>query len=744
MSLQNTRPLWAVLMAVIAGVVLLPGSTPAQQRATFPSPDETAQLLHREPITPATWPTWRGRLLAWTGDRGHGTDAAFDSAREFLKGQATAEGELAPALARDALAWDLLGSAYLADVKKGADPETGTVKAERALRRSLQLDPNFAWAHWNLAVALLWQEEARQMLGQPPQLDRVRLAEARKTLNRARQLDPTLPQLTPLEAQLALRQENYTEAERLFLQALREEPDKVGLAHYAADAILRNRQRPGSRAQPIQDLLDKFPDNGFLICQHAMALLQDGDARGAARELQRARSLGTDPVTVLHPQNIQDIEAASAPTISEYVLWIAGGFVAFYAAVMLLMAGAGWVLAGWTRGDRALALLGMPSDELVAEGQVLRTRHESLLARLYALSLFLSLILFYLAIPFLIAGLLAGTGLLLYLIFAMGRIPVRLVILILILGIGGAWAIFKSLFARPASGAFGLAKTAEQCPRLYQLLTDVAHRVDTGPVDEVYLAPGASIGVHQEGRGPFGMFGVKRRVLTLGLSTLHFLTVGELQSILAHEYAHFSHRDTFYSRFIYQVTLSISEALNGMGRTAGGYSYFNPIFWFLVLYYKAFNLLSAGYSRSREFLADRMAASLYGSDVFSTALTKVSTDGVLFEMTVYDNISRLLNEGKVLINLYTAFLSYREEELGKEQREVLYNRLLDEKPSLFASHPTFGERIAAVEALPRATVSDKSSALSLFNNVEELEKELTEFLTGYVNHVRQLQAQAAQ
>jgi Zn-dependent protease with chaperone function len=409
---------------------------------------------------------------------------------------------------------------------------------------------------------------------------------------------------------------------------------------------------------------------------------------------------------------------------------------------MLSMAGLGVILAGRTRGDRALELLQSP-DEIVADGQVLRSRHESWLSRFYVLALFASLILFYVALPFLIVGLVAGTGLLLYLIFLLPRIPIKLIVLILVVGLGGAWAVFKSIFARPGKGSFGIPKTAEQCPRVYQLLTEVAGRVDTEPVHEVYLAPGSAIGVHQEGRGPFGIFGVKRRVLTLGVSTLRFLTVGELQAILAHEYAHFSHQDTFYSRFIYQVTLSIQEAVQGMGSTGGWYNYVNPIFWFLVLYHKSYSLLSAGFSRSREFLADRMAAGLYGSDVFASALTKVCTDGTLFEMTIYNSISELLAENKAFTNMYEAFRSFRDEQLDGQQREELYKKLLEEKESLFASHPTFGERIAAVKALPPAQQTDAAPALTLCENAEEIEKELTEFLTGYMYHVQQLQAQAA-
>lgn len=742
MALRKGHCLWLVfVVGILGGLAPLPIRAQNPPPAVVPSEDEIAEMLRREPISQENWPKWRGRLLGWIGERGHNADAAYDAARSFMRRQADAAGNLPQSLAKDALAWYILGSAYLYEPYKDKEQIEVARKAEKALRHSLQLDPRFARAHRNLAMALWLQvppplPSANPLRGADP-----KQAEAEKEMEQARQLDPTM-QLKGFEASVALRRKDFARAETLYSQALREEPQDVSLARGAAAAVVSNPQRGGTRGPAIQQLLDKFPDDGTLICLHGLALAEDDDLRGAAREFARARRLGIDPTTVLSKEIVGKIEAGAAPGWVEYSLWTLAGFVGFYAIWMLLMAGVGAVLAGSTRGDRALQLL-ESADDLIVGGQVARSRHESSLARFYALALFASLILFYLSLPFLIVGLLAGTGLLLYLIFMLPRIPVKLIVIILFVGLGGAWAVLKSIFARPSKGSFGLPKTAEECPRIYEALNEVAQRVDTEPVHEVYLAPGSAIGVHQEGRGPFGIFGIKKRVLTLGVSTLRFLTVGELKSILAHEYAHFSHQDTFYSRFIYQVTLSIQEALQGMAKTGGWYNYVNPFLWFLVLYHKAYSLLSSGFSRSREFLADRMAASLYGSDVFTSALTKVCTDGSLFEMTMYDNITNLLKEGKVFVNMYDAFRDFRDEQLNTQDREELFKKLLEEKESLFASHPTFGERIAAVQPLPRAKQTDSTPALSLCENAEEIEKEMTEFLTGYIYHLHQLQTQAA-
>jgi len=125
------------------------------------------------------------------------------------------------------------------------------------------------------------------------------------------------------------------------------------------------------------------------------------------------------------------------------------------------------------------------------------------------------------------------------------------------------------------------------------------------------------------------------------------------------------------------------------------------------------------------------------------ALAKVSTDGTLFEMMIYQDISSLLEENTAFVNMYHAFRAYRDEQLNAKEREEMYQKLLEEKESLFASHRTFKERAEAVERLPALADADSSPALTLFDNPEEVENELTEFLTGYMNYVRQVQAQQA-
>jgi Zn-dependent protease with chaperone function/Flp pilus assembly protein TadD len=731
-------------------------------------------------LTIVTWKTWSGRFRDWCKNPvAPNNRAAFAIAGEFLRAQAKNGKDLPRELGQDAVALYLLGEAYLAESRKGNDKPVQRKWAELAEHQfhwSKSRDKNFAPAYYGLAQALL-RKDATSPKGDAGAIHRAReemaearrlgLAQARLTpkaegwlLQRANQPDEAvklyrqalkenpndsearklLTDISKTRGAEAFKHNNFGEAEKQYRQALTDDPRDEKAAEMVAKSILHNQGYTGSRAQAIKPILDRFPDNGRIVTVYGVSLGNEGDPKAAVHEFDRARSLGTDPLTAVHPSDIKRIEAAAQPTWWDWFVGMMNFFVIFYAIVMALMAAGGLLLARMNKGRRAEQLLGERPTELVAQGQAVRTSHESLLTRLYGVALLLGLVFFYFSIPFVILGLLFLTLVAVILMFFLGRSyqGQDMAGSLMKAGGGGTWAVLQCLFARFADGSFGVHKTKDDCPRLYQVLEDVARRVNTDPVTDVYIHPRSEIGVHQEGRGPFGIFGIKRRVLTLGLSTMHFLTVSEFQSIMAHEYAHFSHSDTFYSRFIYQVSLSISRALQGMAKTGGWFTYVNPFYGFFYLYNKTYKMLSAGFSRSREYLADRMACSLYGSNTFASGLTKVCTDGTLFEMTIHHNIERMLDKKKAYINMYEEFRRYRDEQLDKTEREKLYKKLLDEKESLFASHPTFAERMDAIKPLPKALKTNENSALRLFENPAKIEEELTDFLTEVMSYVRKL------
>jgi|GEM_PF-1160728 len=618
-------------------------------------------------------------------------------------------------------------------------------------------EPDRQWSEASAPIAERFPEHGTlQALHAGALLHDGQYAEAGRALDRAEQLGVQPQQtlgtkaveqirklaklVTPefKQAMDAMNAKQFVVAAALFEKALAADPDNVELARWLATALLSSPGPDARVAGRMDALCRSFPQDGDLQTYLAVALARDQRYAESARALRKARELGADSAELIGADTVHQIEERSRPGLVMQFLQIMGWFAAAYAVIISLMAGAGILLSAVTP-----RVPEPPPGAQFGGCEVFMSGHESSLARRYMLVLILGLLLFYVSVPFVIAGLVASTAAALYLIVQLPPIPVQLLVIVMLTGLGMAWAVLKSLFASHGSGSFGLRKTAEECPRLIAAIREVASRTVTTPLDEVYVAPGASIGVHQEGRGPFGMFGVKRRVLTLGLSTMSALTISELKAILAHEYAHFSHQDTYYSRFIHQVTLSIQQALAGMTGAGGRLNYLNPFFWFFWLYYHAYRMLACGFSRSREFLADRMAVSLYGKEAFISSLTKVATEGAMFEGMMFQNVDSLLAEGKAFENIYESFREYHGQNVTSEDRQKMYRALLEEKPSWFATHPTFQERLRAVTPFADLPPQEPQPANSLFEDPVAIEKELTDYLTHYVALVRQLQAQAA-
>jgi Zn-dependent protease with chaperone function len=760
MSGPRARPLPCV--ALIACVLLSAG--PGFAAEPVPSQAELQELLRDEPISLETWAAWKPRLRDWSGGSLPAAMPAFESAFAFVRTEKRGRGfrPQARVLERDAVALMLLGGSVLYDPDMGRRPAALAGEAERILKESLKRDGRLARTHDWLAEALRRRELAPPGLGGPAVPSPSRLREARGQFALARRLDPTLPPLPPRdEGQLAALGDQHADAERLLRPLLAGTPD-ANVARWYARAVALDRAGAGRRAALLQPVMGRFPRDGVLAGWHGLALGRDGDAWQALKEYERARGLGTDPARLVGADNVRKAvqhvralerkqkeeerrkaqpprpEGSSPPQAAKatppppawwhVALTILLWFFLVYGVVIALMFLAGLVLARFTYCPGP----GPAAGQGTARGQVARTTHEARLAGLYGAVLALALVLFYAAVPFVLGGMLllflAVLGLT---VFVRRDAQTASLHADLVRASGGSlWGVFRALFAGAGRSGPGLRKTAADCPRLYETLREVARRVDTGPVDEVYLAPGSSIGVRQDGRGPFGVFGSRRRVLILGLSSLHFLTVTELKAILAHEYAHFSHKDTLYIRFIYQVTLSIDRAMRGLAAAGGWLVWVNPFYWFFYLYSKAYAVLSAGFSRSREFLADRMACALYGADAFTRALETVCIDGALFEGTIWNDVARLARTNKAFVNMYLQYRRFRDREDTQQRRARLAQELRDERPSLFDSHPTFAQRVAAVRGLPGAEQADAQSAMTLFEDPEAVERELTDFLTA--------------
>jgi Zn-dependent protease with chaperone function len=708
----------SALMPAAGAVEVPPGVTVP---ADTPSREAIAALLEQEPPSLETWPVWRERYLRWFFDSSDATEEMDDRLAAFVAGRLTPDGTAVDRpLDEDAAAW-MLFRRHL--VHSSSDDRADVTRlSETAARRAVELAPESAATWCTLAWALTLGGFSRDR-GDAPAGSMQRWNDAEAALARTLELHPDYPSAA-IEGTIALQRGDYAKARVRLAQGVQDRPRSESVTLLYLQALVADSSFQGQHAPLSTPLVERFPGSGPLRSLHALALAADGRFRDAVAEILRARDHGFDPATILGDDMVEAILRRARGSLPERLLRGAVLFVAGYALLIVAMATGGVLLSALTPRVPEAGVV-----DAAGPGTAMMSGKESWLARISMLALVCGIVLFYVAVPFLAVGLFAATGAALFVVLQLPRIPVKLLILVVIVGLGMAWAVLRSVFASHGRSPFGLRKTDADCPRLFAALRDVASRTESRPIDEVFLGPGSEIGVHQDGRGPFGMFGVKRRVLSLGLGAMPSLSVDELKSILAHEYAHFSHSDTFYSRFIQQVSLSIATALGGMAAAGGALNYVNPFYWFFWLYYHAYSLLSRSFWRSREYLADRMAVGLYGRSTFRSALEKVVVDGTLFESTAFPLVSLTLAGGNALENMYDAFRRLDGELVTAEDRDRLRQSLLKKKSAWFATHPSIAERFRAVETFPDLPPREPQPALDLFDDVPALERELTDYVT---------------
>jgi Zn-dependent protease with chaperone function len=345
--------------------------------------------------------------------------------------------------------------------------------------------------------------------------------------------------------------------------------------------------------------------------------------------------------------------------------------------------------------------------------------------------LWLSCAYYYASIPLLALLTVALGGGLLYLFFAARHVPVKIALVVLVLTLVTLWSILKSLFVRGSDEDPGLRLDLRGQPLLRALLDDVASRVGTRAVDNVYLTPGTDVAVMERGGLARQLRGATERCLVLGVGVLDGFRIGPLKAVLAHEYGHFSNRDTAGGGF----ALAVRRSLVTMARTLaenGAAAWYNPVWLFLNGFYRVFLRVSQGASRLQEVLADRWAAMTYGSKAFEEGLRHVIERSIRFDAAAGRALAEVARRHAVA-NLYAPSASSQEADPEVEQA---IKAALMRKPSPYDSHPSPSERTRWVRALnakgTAATPADAEPAWSLFADPERLQREMTEAVVRMV------------
>ncbi len=388
-----------------------------------------------------------------------------------------------------------------------------------------------------------------------------------------------------------------------------------------------------------------------------------------------------------------------------------GGWFAAFA----LMAGVGVFLSAVTLST---------ARRLATQRQGATSAGARTLRGLYRAVIAMGSVFYYVSLPLVFVSVLAVGGGLVYGFLAIGRIPVKLVVIIAALVLATLWALLRSLFVRISDEDPGERLDWAKAPRLRQLVDEVAAKVGTRTVDTVFLTPGTDLAVFERGGHFKTLAGKGERCLILGVGVLEGFPKAAFRSVLAHEFGHFSNKDTAGGG----LALIARSSLLKMGYAlaeGGAAAWYNPAWLFFRGFYAVFLRMSQGASRLQEVLADRMAIFTYGSAAFATGYGHVIRQSVRFDAVTQASLQEVIAEKKALANLYrfVPATSPSSTDLDKA-----YEEAINREPSPYDSHPASRDRLAWAEALAIQVppcADDAEEVWSAFDHRDELERTMT-------------------
>jgi Zn-dependent protease with chaperone function len=280
------------------------------------------------------------------------------------------------------------------------------------------------------------------------------------------------------------------------------------------------------------------------------------------------------------------------------------------------------------------------------------------------------------------------------------------------------------LSLRPRRNNFrppGILLAEEQSPRLFAMLRRVADAAKQPMPEEVCLSLDFEAGVMQRG-DVMGLGGI--RVLIIGLPLAGVLGERELESVLAHEFGHYSGGDAALGSLVHTTHAAIERMVESLDGRALQLAY--------LLACNLFLRLTRAVSRQQEFAADRAAAELCGARAHASALLKITRCNPLFTAYMNEQFMPL-----ALRNFTPQMLAGFNAKLGAPSSKEFLDKPIDDMiaerstANSYSTHPSLRQRLealgvdaAAITASALAAEDSAPRAIALFDDLDALERRL--------------------
>lgn len=449
----------------------------------------------------------------------------------------------------------------------------------------------------------------------------------------------------------------------------------------------------------------------------AIDAANDADWKTADREIRIAHRMGLskeDMKSFLDAGITSNLEEIS----SEENRW---------ATVIMLM----WIILAWIGGfvllyivGRLLSFYTLRSIEQM-NGAELQSGDK--LRRIYRVLINSAGFYYYISLPLVLLLVIAIAAAIIYTFIIIGYLPIKIV-LILVIGIGiTIFGMLRSLFLKRDHTEPGRELKRDEAPELYALTQEVATTMGTRPIHEIRITPHTDLAVYETGTWREKLKDNGKRILIIGTGVLKDFKMNDFRAVLAHEYGHFSHRDTAGGGVALRVRNDMANYYNALYRE-GQAVWWNGAFIFLRFYHFVFHRISAGATRLQEVLADRVAAQTYGYQSFQNGLTFVIKRDIEFTMSVNSEIEDAENTKRPYNNLYELH-DITSADVEKELTEALNRKTTEDD-----THPSPVDRFRYVAGLEaNCPVDDRKSVSDLFTDWNSITEEMTQSIKQIVS-----------
>lgn len=597
---------------------------------------------------------------------------------------------------KESVIWDQLSAtapAALDDFKHAtASLDSGDFKTAASLyQKVIDVAPEFDPALRRLGMSLAESGDVTHGLA---------------TLERAVQIKRSSENLSALAQVLAFPGKDKTappEAQRRALTLIREavqkspEPD---VAYFYQQAEIASAVgEDGDFRAATRQLVENFPNVAVSHYFNALVAARDERWTEAEDEIRRAGKLGLPPDVV---KEFLDSGIHTRASVWRYVRYSA------------------YLVIAWMTGLLLLFVLGKG----LSRSMLRSIEHDSgpdNLRKIYRKLIGIAGVYYYVSLPIVVLLLLAVVASTFYAFMTLGRLPIRLLVILAVVSLGTIYKMVQSLLIKVKPADPGRILTREEAPGLWALTEEVAKDIGTRPVQEIRITPATEVAVYERGSRAEKANDRATRILILGVGTLNGFRTSAFRAVLAHEYGHFSHRDTAGGDVALRVNDDMLKFAYAMAQ-AGQAVWWNLGFQFVRIYHFLFRRISHGASRLQEVLADRVAALKYGADAFEEGLTHVIRRSVEFPAVAGREINLALEGSRALQNLYD--LQVESAPSFDEEVQGVLNRPTSEDDT----HPSPHERFRLVRRIGmerKADGSDQAMVWELFGNRQALTEEIS-------------------